>query len=150
MNRITKIVIALILISILMFFRHKLEESFTNLAKYPLSQEVPLLAGDYPLIGRNEVTNNNANDIWWHEPIFTEGSYAQITNNIRYSNNPDNGSCTPAEFCGSLYKNKKHKPNAIVPLPPVPSSPGMRINYYRSNSEHMLGDGLMVSLPALP
>lgn len=99
--------------------------------KYPQVQDDVLLEGDYPLTGRKGVSNNNAYNIWWHYPIFKVGSYAQITNNIKYPNNPDNGQCMPAEFCGALYKEKPNMPsNYIEPLGPVPDCPGARVNYY--------------------
>jgi len=93
-----------------------------------------LLENDYPLTGRNGVSNNSASTIWWHYPIFKVGSYAQITNNIKYPNNPDDGQCMPAEFCGSLYKEKPNMPsNYSEPLPPVADSPYARVNYYNTD-----------------
>lgn len=99
--------------------------------KYPQVQDDVLLKGDYPLTGRKGVSNNNSYNIWWHYPIFKVGSYAQITNNIKYPNNPDDGQCMPAEFCGAIYKEKPNMPsNYIEPLGPVPDCPGARVNYY--------------------
>uniref|UniRef100_A0A6C0DU92 Uncharacterized protein n=1 Tax=viral metagenome TaxID=1070528 RepID=A0A6C0DU92_9ZZZZ len=99
--------------------------------KYPQEQDDVLLKEDYPLTGRMGVSKNNAYNIWWHYPIFKVGSYAQITNNIKYPNNPDDGQCMPAEFCGALYKEKPNMPsNYAEPLPPVPDCPGARVNYY--------------------
>jgi hypothetical protein len=101
--------------------------------KYPQQQDDVLLKGDYPLTGRMGVSNNSASTIWWHYPIFKVGSYKQITNNIRYPNNPDDGQCMPAEFCGALYKEKPHMPsNYVQPLPPVADCPGIRVNYYNT------------------
>jgi len=103
--------------------------------KYPQVQDDVLLTGDYPLTGRNGVSKDGAFNIWWHYPIFEVGSYAQITNNIKYPNNPDNGQCMPAELCGALYKEKPHMPsNYAEPLGPVPDSPSARVNYYNAQS----------------
>jgi hypothetical protein len=99
--------------------------------KFPQEVDDVLLKEDYPLTGRNGVSKNSAATIWWHYPIFKVGSFAQITNNIRYPNNPDDGQCMPAEFCGTLYKEKPHMPsNYVEPLGPVPDCPGARVNYY--------------------
>jgi hypothetical protein len=89
-----------------------------------------LVADTFPWTGRNGISNNDANSIWWHYPIFELGSYDQITNNIRYPNNPDEGTCMPASMCGALYKEKQFKTNYITPLPPVNPDCGTRIGYF--------------------
>jgi hypothetical protein len=89
-----------------------------------------LVADTFPWTGRNGISNNDANSIWWHYPIFELGSYDQITNNIRYPNNPDEGTCMPASMCGALYKEKQLKTNYITPLPPVNPDCGTRIGYF--------------------
>jgi hypothetical protein len=99
--------------------------------KFPQELDDVLLKGDYPLTGKNVISNNSASTIWWHYPIFKVGSYKQITNNLKYPNNPDDGQCMPAEFCGSLYKERPDmQSNYIEPLGPVPDCPGARVNYY--------------------
>lgn len=74
----------------------------------PDSQTQVLVQDTYAPIGLNQLSNNGANDIWMEYPIFQLGSYDQITNNIRYPNNPDNGTCMPASMCNALYYDKKH------------------------------------------
>ena len=100
---------------------------------YPSSQTDVLVQDTYPITGKNGVSNNGSNEIWWHYPIFEVGSYDQITNNIRYSNNPDTGRCMPANFCGALYKEKQLKSNYVVPLPPVDPTSGTRIGYFTTD-----------------
>jgi hypothetical protein len=71
--------------------------------------------------------------MWWHYPVFKVGSYEQITNNLKYPNNPDVGQCMPADFCGTLYKEFQPKLNEAEILPPVPlSCNGTRVNYYNT------------------
>lgn len=98
---------------------------------YPLSVDKPIL-DSFPLTGRKDVSNNNYKDIWWEYPEFSKSSYEQITNNLRYVNNPDNGTCIRADMCGALYKKKKNKSNIVKPLPPAQEGPGARVGYYRS------------------
>ena len=98
---------------------------------YPRSVDKPILY-DYPLIGGNQVSTNSASTIWQDYPVFGVGSFKQITNNIRYNRNPDDGICSRAEFCGALYHDAKHKTNVIKPLPPAEEGPGARVGYYRS------------------
>jgi hypothetical protein len=104
---------------------------------FPRSVDKPIL-DDFPLIGKNTVSNDSASDIWKDYPVFGIGPYAngsaykQLTNNIRYNRNPDNGICSRAEFCGALYHDKKHRSNIVNPLPPAEEGPGARVGYYRS------------------
>jgi hypothetical protein len=112
-------------------------ESFSNYGLgeagiYPLSEDKPLVYEEYPYTGSKNVSNNNASDVWWHYPIFTEGSYAQITNNLRYQRNPDNGICVGSEFCGTLYKDNQQETNYTYPLPPVADGEGLRVGYFRT------------------
>lgn len=100
---------------------------------YPSSQTDVLVQDTYPITGKNGVSNDGANKIWWHYPIFEVGSYKQITNNIRYPNNPDTGRCMPANFCGTLYKDKHLKSNYIEQLPPVDPNAGTRIGYFTTD-----------------
>ena len=125
------------------FYQPLMLEGFANsnylLGEYPSSENRGILGTDsFPSTGNSEVSSYTERDIWWHYPIFKVGSYKQITNNIRYPNNPDEGTCMPAEFCGTLYKEKKGLPsNYIKPLPPVPEGAGSRVNYYRTADDLM-------------
>jgi len=116
----------------------KFSEGFSNyqtsqsMGDYPDAQTQVLLKGTYPTIGKNQISNDTANDIWQYYPTFSLGSYEQITNNIRYPTNPDIGICTPSSFCGALYHDKKLGSNTIMPLPSVPET-GTRVGYFTTN-----------------
>lgn len=116
----------------------KAKEGFTGMnveilpGTYPKETEQPILRDVYPFSGRTGVSADNAKNIWWHFPIFSAGSYEQITNNLRYRYNPDQGVCTAPEFCGALYKSIKNQPNETYPLGPVQGS-GVRVGYYVQN-----------------
>jgi hypothetical protein len=103
--------------------------------EYPIATDNLLVQDSYSLTGNKEISNNTAYDIWWHYPIFKVGSYAQITNNIKYSNNPDEGTCMPSSMCQTLYKEKQLESNYTYPLQPVNSKSGTRINYYTTDLE---------------
>jgi len=93
---------------------------------------------DYPKIGKNLTTDNTYNKIWWHYPTFTEGSYKQLTNNLKYWINPDEGTCIRADFCGAVYHDKKNtKSNIIYPLPPAQEGPGARVGYFRTEPNYL-------------
>jgi hypothetical protein len=103
---------------------------------YPNALDKPIL-NDYPLINKKTTSNNNYSDIWWHYPVLPESSFKQVTNNLRYHYNPDQGNCVRADFCGALYHNIKNKSNVINPLPPAQEGPGARVGYYRTEPNNL-------------
>ena len=118
-----------------LFYSASNKENYTNLGGgvYPASVTNVLLEDVYPVKSKSGVSANSGHNIWWHYPIFEVGSYEQITNNIRYPNNPDTGRCMPANFCGALYKDKHLKSNYIEPLPPVNPESGTRVGYFTTD-----------------
>lgn len=98
---------------------------------FPVSVTKAIL-NDYPQIGSNVVSKDNYSDIWDNYPVFSVGSYEQITNNLRYYKNPDNGTCRNADFCGAFYRDKKNASNIIKPLPEAEEGEGARVGYYRT------------------
>jgi hypothetical protein len=104
---------------------------------YPNVQTDVLLDGSFPMTGRKGVSHDQGSQIWWHYPIFEVGSYAQVTNNLKFSNNPDTGRCMPADVCGTLYKEYQTQSNYVYPLPPVKPECGSRINYYTSTTSFL-------------
>jgi hypothetical protein len=138
MNQLIFLVLIIVLaIGLPLFFKlNNYIEGYSNyslagtIGDFPKAQDEVLLQDTYPSIGKNEISNDTSSDIWWHYPIFKLGSYDQITNNIRYPNNPDVGTCMPASMCGALYDDKKNASNYVEPLPPVNSDAGTRIGYF--------------------
>jgi len=135
-------------------FDSKMFEGYSNYnlanpGKFPKSVDLPILTSSFPFTGRNQVNSNNYNDIWWHYPIFKVGSYAQITNNLKYRRNPDDGVCITADFCGALYKDNQLKTNISTPLPPAPSvtADSVRVGYYLTDSNLIPGQPLGPELP---
>lgn len=106
-----------------------------TIGQYPASQTEVLVQDTYPPIGKNQISNDGAYNIWWHYPTFKLGSYDQITNNIRYSNNPDIGGCMPASMCGALYHDKFIESNYITPLQPVNPNSGTRVGYFATEKQ---------------
>lgn len=124
----------------LIFNFSSLAEGYSNyetrqaMGGYPSAQTQVLVQDTYPSIGKNQMSNDTSNDIWQDYPTFELGSYAQITNNIRYPKNPDIGRCTPASMCGALYHEKDLGNNVVTPLPPV-LSPGTRVGYFTTDEQ---------------
>ena len=104
---------------------------------YPSAQTDVLVQDTYPAIGKNELSDETGEKMWQNYPIFQLGSYEQTTNNIRYPNNPDDGRCTPANFCYAVYKDKNIGSNVVEPLPPLNPECGTRVGYFDTNSTLM-------------
>lgn len=85
----------------------------------------------------SEVISSN-NYSYDNKSVVSLGSYEQITNNNKYYKNPDEDTCTPAEFCGSFYNNTYPQPNVSKMLPPVPQGNGSRVNYYNTPENLLL------------
>lgn len=107
-------------------------EHFTSIrspANYPCALDTVLLQDTYPVTLHPSISNHGADHIWWHYPIFLVGSYKQITNNIKYPNNPDQGTCMPASMCGTLYHDKKHWQDFVQPPSPLKNRVGFFNTY---------------------
>jgi hypothetical protein len=135
-----KILILLVVLSVILFYNSSTKiEGYSNYSlgaasgNYPSSQTDVLLQDSFPITGINGVSKDEGSKIWFHYPIFEVGSYDQITNNLKYPNNPDTGRCMPAEFCGTLYKEKQMGSNYIKQLPPVNPNAGTRVGYFTTD-----------------
>ena len=104
-----------------------------NLSRENQSQDL-LLQDTFPTTGSASVSDKQSADVWWKYPIFKVGSYAQVTNNIKYPRNPDTGRCMRIEMCDTLYENRENKTNVVVPNPPVESSLAPRVGYFNSST----------------
>lgn len=143
MNQIVFLLLLIILAIVLplVFNFSNIYEGFSNYSldqatgKFPDAQSKVLVQDTYPPIGKNQISDDNASDIWWNYPIFKLGSYAQITNNIRYPDTPDQGTCMPASICGALYYSKKTGENYVKPLPPINPDCGTRVGYFTTNEQ---------------
>ena len=118
------------------------KEHFSNFGEYPKDTMYPLLYEDYELKKKHygELSQKKYSDNYEYYPINSSDSLK--TNNIRTWKTPDNGKCSPAEFCDVLYSEKTEKnqyayggeiSNENNVLGPQPEWSNSRINYYESN-----------------
>ena len=110
--------------------------------KFPKSVDQPIL-DSFGHTGHKYASNDNSSGIWWYFPIFGVSSFKQITNNLRYRNNPDEGTCSRADMCGALYRRKKNKSNITLPLGEAQEGAGARVGYYRTDVD----SNMMFSIP---
>ena len=104
----------------------------------PESNNPGVLDYVFPPTGYTKVQNIGASQIWREYPIYQVGCYTQTTNNIRHPDNPDEGTCMPAEFCNLYYKDRPKVSNIVMPLPPVQEETcGTRVNYFYTPDQLM-------------
>jgi len=113
------------------FQKFTTDNSYGN---YPNEEDKLLLDNTYPVDINKDIkgiTNNSSISLMNYRPIYEVGNYAQFTNNLKYPNNPDNGTCTPASLCG-VYGDRCNGSNIITPLPPIELNPqnNVRIGYF--------------------
>jgi hypothetical protein len=95
-------------------------------------REQLLLYGDYDVKENTDVTKNNNFNIWKEYPVYPS-SFKQMTNNRKTWTTPDVGICSPAEFCGTPYKETEQQKEIVSN--PVPLNANVtRINWWAANS----------------
>ena len=95
-------------------------------------REQLLLYGDYDVKENTDVTKNNNFNIWKDYPVYPS-SFKQMTNNRRNWTTPDAGICSPAEFCGTPYKETEQQKEIVSN--PVPLNANVtRINWWAANT----------------
>ena len=95
-------------------------------------REQLLLYGDYDVKENTEVTKNNNFNIWKEYPVYPS-TFKQMTNNRKTWTTPDMGTCSPAEFCGTPYKETEQQKEIVSN--PVPLNANVtRINWWAANS----------------
>ena len=126
-------VLALIVLSVCISLCKRSREGYHNLSpgSFPIDVDVPILHEEYPLKQHMGLSNNTYEMNSTYYPIFGS-SYEQCTNNVRYWSTPNNGTCSPADFCGGLYNNKKIDVSK-TPVPISLASPDIRVNYFASH-----------------
>ena len=91
-------------------------EAFTPLEPEDIPIKNLLVSDIYPAkVSANTILKYNK--YMWEKSqpqAVNANGYKQVTNNIEYPINPDNGSCIPAVFCYTFYANNKLYPNNHV------------------------------------
>jgi hypothetical protein len=132
------VLLLLLVITIVLYLAPSIEgyKNIINPGLFPKSVDKPLL-NSYPLTNNKGVSNNSSETVWFDYPVFSLGSYKQLTNNLRFWSNPDNGKCSRSEMCGTLYRNKRVKSNIVKPLPQAQQGNGARVGYYRTEPNYL-------------
>ncbi len=136
-DNILFLILALLLALIGSFFFTPVRENFVSHllqpGTFPTSVTKPLLQGDYPLQKEPGLSDLDSRSMSAFYPVFPS-SYLQRTNNVRYWATPNNGTCSPANMCGTLYENKKINIPEFPPSIPF-SSKDTRVNVYAYDAD---------------
>ena len=100
--------------------------------EFPISVTQPLLYEDYEVKKNTNVTKNNESTVWKEYPVYPS-SYKQETNNKQHWTSPDDGTCLPAEFCGTPYEKTKQKKKIVSKAIPIEANV-TRINWWAANT----------------
>lgn len=119
-----------ILIGVLGHLYLNTKENFISSGEFPSSQINTLLYEDYPKSSSNKLSDLNSSQLYTYYPVYDASS--DKINNIRYWSNPNNGKCSPAEFCSAFYGDKSVSEHILTP--PENQWDGSRVNYYNSNT----------------
>ena len=108
------------------------KESFSP-GEYPKNVEEPLLPPEYQKKSINYGVVFRENDAPHNSALYPVAEHGplQATNNVKHWATPDNGSCSPASFCGALYEPRAVPSDA--PIVPISfSDPHKRVGFYAS------------------
>jgi len=115
----------------------KLSEGYENL--FTLSPgdaecDSYLLDGLFP-ISDNPVSRQQYSREWGLYPVFSMPSFNQMTNNLRYFNNPSIAHETPEDFLDTFYGHKTAKSNIVSygPITPIVTQHEPRVGYWNTN-----------------
>lgn len=107
-------------------------EGFANYAlasagKYPCSVDTVLLHDTYSTKTPPGLAATTYAQSAKSESYTDMSSYAQVTNNVKTWETPDNGTCSTADFCGGVYDKKVFD---IKPFAKAGLYDNVRVNTY--------------------
>jgi hypothetical protein len=120
-------ILIIVAILALMYVAGGYREGFLVMGDYPHVVDTNLLECSYPSLPNPSISTHMSADLSAIQPRTAMSSYEQVTNNKKYWNTPDNGSCTPTDFCGVLYGSRTWAPSTFVA--PVDTA-GRRVNMF--------------------
>lgn len=97
-----------------------------NYGIYPVSEDTTLVSDEYPEKKPQQLSKNSYEQNYSLQPKTLMSSYDQVTNNFKSWSSPDNGYCSPADFCNAMYDKKSVSTTSV----PMPNDTDIRVNYY--------------------
>lgn len=116
-----------ILIVYMIFFTKSKKEGFSyKYSEYPTT--IPL-SDTFKLKKKPKLSPAGYDTLYKEYPIFPANS--SLTNNIRDISKPTNGTCSPSDFCNSLFENTP-QPKHFQPKPLNINLKIRRVNFYEA------------------
>ena len=117
---------------VVFFIKSYTNEPFTNLTpgNYPCTVDTIPLEGWYTAKKDANVSDKPIYQQYKDYPVYSADSTEN--NNKRLWESPDNGKCTPSDFCGEFYEKQHVVEKGNVP---PPTGNGKRVNYYDSTKD---------------
>ena len=138
------ILITLILFAILVYMANKtgnLSEGYENLFTLTPGHaegDNYLLKGIFP-ISNNPVSTQQYSREWHLYPVFSIPSFKQMTNNLKYFNNPSIAHESPEDFLDTFYGSKSAKSNIVSygEINPILTYHEPRVGYWNTKVDVM-------------
>jgi hypothetical protein len=138
------ILITLILFAVLIYIANKtgsLEEGYENLFTLTPGNADGgnyLLKGQFP-ISKNGVSTKQYSQEWKSYPIFSNPSFKQMTNNLRYFTNPSIARESPEDLLDAFYGSKSTKSNIVNygQVKPILTYNEPRVGYWNTSVDVM-------------
>lgn len=122
------ILLAILVIILLRNMRARKEtETFVTYGEYPQTVDSPLLSDIYPVKKQPKLSTEGREILHKLYPIYDSNS--KELNNIKDWSSPDNGNCSPAELCNSMYDTIQVEKSSEVKSP-LNEWTNTRINFY--------------------
>jgi len=120
-------VLIVVAILALLYVAGGYREGFLVMGDYPHVVDSNLLECSYPSSGLTQLSSKTSADMSVQQSRTSMSSFEQVTNNKKFWSTPDNGTCSPAEFCGVLYGARSWIPKQLV----TPNdNAGRRVNMF--------------------
>jgi hypothetical protein len=97
-----------------------------------------LLKGIFP-ISNNPVSTQQYSREWYLYPVFSIPSFKQMTNNLKYFNNPSIAHESPEDFLDTFYGSKSAKSNIVSygEINPILTYHEPRVGYWNTKVDVM-------------
>lgn len=108
-------------------------ESFVTMGDYASFNDKStelLLADTYEPVENPSFSGHGSKETSSYVPFVPMSSFTQASNNFKYWESPENGTCKFGEYCGNVYKPK----TAVSKEVPAPNNYETRVNYFNASS----------------
>ena len=113
-------------------------ENLFTLTPRNIEEDNYLLKGQFP-ISNNPVSTKQYSQEWKSYPIFSNPSFKQMTNNLKYYTNPSISRDSPEDFLDTFYGSKSSTSNIVDygDIKPIITYNEPRVGYWNTSVDAM-------------